>query len=46
VLALQAGALILGLAAIGLIILLERDEPQGSVTPGWRRRHEEGKGQL
>jgi len=46
VLALEAGALILGLAAIGLIILLDREEPQGSVTPGWRKRHEEGRGQL
>jgi len=28
-----------------IIILLDREEPQGSVTPGRRRRHEEGRDQ-
>jgi hypothetical protein len=46
VLALQAGALILGLAVVGLLWLLDRPEDLGRVTLGWRRRHEDGKGQL
>ena len=46
--ALQAGALILGLAVIGLIILLDRPEDAGKLLPGhmsreWLRRHRESK---
>ena len=41
--ALQAGALILGLAVIGLILLLDREEDLGKVSPGWLRRDREGR---
>ena len=34
-LALEAGALILGLAVVGLIFLLDRPEDAGRITPGW-----------
>ena len=33
--ALEAGALILGLAVIALIFLLDRPEDEGRVNPGW-----------
>ena len=39
----QAGALILGLAVVGLLFLLEHPEDLGSVSPGWLRRHRGGK---
>jgi len=29
-----------------LVALAGPDPEQGEVTPGWRRRHEDGKGQL
>jgi hypothetical protein len=45
VIALDAGALILGLAVIGLLFLLDRPEDVGKVTPGWMRRHETGRDQ-
>lgn len=40
---LQAGALILGLAAIGLLFVLDRPEDLGSVTPGWLQRDKAGR---
>lgn len=43
--ALEAGALVLGLAAVGLLFLLDRPEDAGRVTPGWMRRHETGRDQ-
>lgn len=41
--ALELGALVLGLAVVGLIFLLERPEDLGSVSPGWMRRDKEGR---
>lgn len=41
--ALQVGALVLGLAVIGLILVLDRPEDMGSVSEGWRRRDREGR---
>lgn len=40
---LQAGALILGLAVIGLILVMDRPEDMGRVSPGWLRRDREGR---
>lgn len=40
---LQAGALVLGLAVVGLLFLLDRPEDLGHVSPGWMRRHKEGR---
>lgn len=37
----EAAALVLSLAAIGLLFLLDRPEDVGRVTPGWLRRHRE-----
>jgi hypothetical protein len=45
VLALEAGALILGLAVIGLLLVMDRPEDVGKVTPGWMRRHDSGRDQ-
>jgi hypothetical protein len=45
VIALEAGAMILGLVAIALIILLDDPEDAGRVTRGWRARHDEGRDQ-
>ena len=42
-LALQAGALILGLAVVGLLFLLDRPEDLGRVSPGWLRRLKGGR---
>lgn len=42
-LALEAGALVLALAAIGLLFLLDRPEDMGKVSPGWLRRHMDGR---
>lgn len=36
---LEVGALVLGLAAIGLLFVLDRPEDLGSVSEGWRRRN-------
>lgn len=42
-LAIEAGALVLGLAVIGLILLLDRPEDLGRVSEGWRRRDRQGR---
>lgn len=41
--ALQAGALILGLVAIGLLFALDRPEDLGRVSEGWLRRDKVGR---
>ena len=41
--ALQAGALILALAVIGLLFVMDRPEDLGRVSPGWLRRDREGR---
>lgn len=41
--ALEVGALVLGLAAIGLILVLDRPEDLGRVSGGWLRRDREGR---
>lgn len=42
---LEAGALILGLAVIGLILVMDRPEDAGRVSRGWMRRFEDGEDQ-
>lgn len=41
--ALEAAGLVLGLCVVGLIFLLDRPEDCGKVSPGWLRRHREGR---
>ena len=39
----EAGITILALAAIGLFFVLDRPEDVGKVSPGWLRRHMDGR---
>lgn len=41
--ALEAAALVLGLAVVALLFLLDRPDDLGRVTPGWLRRHKGGR---
>ena len=41
--ALQVGALVLGVLAVALLWVLDRPEDLGSVSGGWLRRDREGR---